>query len=849
MKKISEDSGKANRQFNAPVGWLLGRQLVAGLKFIAVYSLFGPKLDSKDWMSAEPIKVHEHESEDGEFWFDYIADSGDGQKAVYNIAYLCQGDLWLRKADGKQRVELKPSADASRLPRGRFLFVGGDAAYHISDYETLSGRFRDPFNWAFESRTKNDGAPPDQRSIYAIPANHDYYDAIDGFNRQFRKPLISSDSDLGPQLQLDGFCRAQDASYVALKLPFDWWFWGLDTQAGAIDFRQKTFFRSLFSSDSNSRGTPDDSNYQPPNKLIVATPEPSTAYRRWIDDQAELVKTFESLELDRAFLLCNDGKLPEGHCRLDISGDMHHYARYWGSDADGERTAQSRENYASVIAGGGGAFLHPTHTHGDGITESRLYPDIVQSIGLFVSRLLNPWNIARGGYIWAVGGLLSLLLYFAGSIPDSTWSLVPIVADDARPLSQQDGTFVTSILAALQKDLSVPELKQGARTISNFPYIPDLLIAIAVIGGFAYWAVRCARRKAGLRIETKEWNILKACLGLAGLIAIALVITLILTPKESIPHPLLASFLGVSFIVGGILAIVLTRLYINLVFVRFKSLSDPGGAQDSSRQFSIRYWIEQFIFWDYLPSWILMISAIFNVLFGLWRYGVYKAAVTFSDSVFIVVLALVIFGLIAYAAGIGGIGLERRARIMILLIGFWHLVLQLFSSVLLVAHHDAPTIAFALVTLTAATVGIGFLVPHMMDRYPKFKDQQVIAAFLLVSWLAIGSGELFFALAGNAAAEVSAGRMAAAFLTGSMLSCVWFGWYLAVASTYRGHYNETGGGARSDRYRHIVRFKLEADRLTGHVIGINQPVSDFDPENLPTFDLVDVFSIAVNNKK
>jgi hypothetical protein len=849
IEKIAVGSTEGGRRFKGPVGWLLGRQLLAGLKFIAIYSLFGPKLDPKDWMTAEPIKLHENDSEQGEFWFDYIADTGDGQKAVYNIAYLCSGDLWVGEEAGKPQVKLRQSAGSNKLPRGRFLFVGGDTAYHISDYETISERFRDPFNWAFKSRAANEGIAPDKRPIYAIPANHDYYDAIDGFNRQFRKPVLSF-GEAGPQLELDGFSREQNASYVAIKLPFDWWLWGLDSQNGAIDFRQQAFFRNLSASDSNPHEIPNGNAYNPPKKLIVATPEPSTSYRHWIDERADLVKTFESLGLDCAFLERNDGRLPESHCRLDLSGDIHHYARYWGrGPEEPERTPQSRENYASVVAGGGGAFLHPTHTHGDGITESRLYPDILQSVSLFVGRLLNPWNIARGGYIWAVGGLLSLLLYFAGTIPDSTWSLVPLVSADARPLSLAAADPSTAILAAIQRDLSVAELKPGAQAIDTIPYLPDLLIASTVIGLYLFCALRCARRKSERRLEIKDWKVLKGVLVASGVLAIALVLTLIFCTKSSIPHPLFASLLGIAFLAGGILAIVVTRLYTNLVFDRFKSLSDSdANPEESSRRFSLRDWTENVMLWDYLPSWVLMISAFLSVLFGLWRYGIYKAAVTFSDSVFIVVMVLVVVGLIVYAGGVGAAGLNRRAKLIMLLIGFWHLVLQLGSAAFLVANNDALTTVLVLAAVVGLTLGVSFLVPWLMNRYPQFNDQNSIARFLTLCWLVIGFGCLTFAFTGDAAGEVSVGRMAGAFMTGTVFSCVWFGWYLAVSSACRGHYNEAGGGARADRYRHMVRFKLERDRLTGYVIGIDRPVSDFDPGNLPAFELVDVFTVAVTKK-
>jgi hypothetical protein len=116
------------------------------------------------------------------------------------------------------------------LPRGKFLFIGGDTSYHIADYPTLVRRVQSPFWWAY--RDLNPGVLDKQllddprRPIFGIPGNHDYYDALDGFNRQFRRPCSeecqpNSEKDL-PQLSIPSFKRIQQGSYVALKLPFNW---------------------------------------------------------------------------------------------------------------------------------------------------------------------------------------------------------------------------------------------------------------------------------------------------------------------------------------------------------------------------------------------------------------------------------------------------------------------------------------------------------------------------------------------------------------------------------------------------------------------------------------------------
>ncbi|MEI7672648.1 MAG: hypothetical protein WCK00_11095, partial [Deltaproteobacteria bacterium] len=347
FSKFFGDS-EAKREFKPPVGWLLGQQLLAGIKWIALYSAYGEKLDFRDWMQGD-VKTDFSDPKEGEeeFWFDYIADTGDGQKATYCVAYLCHGDLFLPMNDrspGPGQVSLSKE-NGYCLPRGKFLFVGGDTAYHIADLATLAELFQTPFNWAFDDRCD----PNDSdhvRNIYAIPGNHDYYDFLDGFNRQFRTPLApaclppNTYKQHGTQLRLKGFKTSQTASFLAIQLPWNWWLWGLDSQNGKIDKRQLAFFRGL-----NEGG--------PPKKLIIATPEPSTVFGKWAvpkpspneeTEKGEMIETFKKLNLTPSFLKHLNGTLAPDQCRLDMSGDIHHYDRYWGPHYD---TDTSRENYAS----------------------------------------------------------------------------------------------------------------------------------------------------------------------------------------------------------------------------------------------------------------------------------------------------------------------------------------------------------------------------------------------------------------------------------------------------------------------------------------------------------------------
>lgn len=496
--------------YKKPVKWLLGEQIIADLKLLVLYSMFGNKLDSRDWMTPEIIHflvpekkeappqitpdaaaaVSARAGADGEelkkeralleaiktielapgaaahgisaeeFWFDFLADTGDGQKATYSVAYICMSHLVLeKKADGthelsyvkSEDLDLPTGTDTTLLPRGRFLFIGGDTSYNIAEYSNLVERFQSPFCWAY-SRLKKEGsfsqAEIEQpRPLFGIPGNHDYYDALDGFNRQFRQPVTEkfgkSDGESRPEmLQIPAFRRYQQASYVALHLPFDWWLWGLDTESNELDFRQQEFFNALR----------DEFN---PQKLIIATPAPTTHFGRRAKPTDKLTEVFTGIGLEVPFISEEDIEksspeeqqkfrerstltLAQGKCRLDLSGDIHHYARYWGQTFDETREIAAKDakeevsvdiaavgqnsptNYASVMTGGGGAFFHPSDTDIKEIEERVLYPSRIVSRSAVLKKLFNPFSIANAGYVWVLGIIMSCLMFFAATIPQSS---------------------------------------------------------------------------------------------------------------------------------------------------------------------------------------------------------------------------------------------------------------------------------------------------------------------------------------------------------------------------------------------------------------------------------------------
>src|SRR6185312_9066667 len=385
------------RFFEKPVAWLLGLQLIGALKGALLYATYGKKLDPRDWMSANEISFDDETK--SEFWFDYVSDVGDGTKAMYSTAYVAMCRNLGTKLDATVTtlpansdeclVTTEPGPEFPyQLPRGEFLFVGGDTSYHTAAYMTLVNRFQHPFRYAYEDLAKHgliSNSDP-RRPLLGIPGNHDYYDQIDGFRRQFRTPTRKEgppppdrSTPENSQLSIPGFERVQEASYVALQLPFGWWFWGLDTEPNLIDRRQKAFFQGL----KGLKGK------FPPDKLILATCSPSTVCGQLAaPENYKVAKSMTELGVGTPFLPSADAagsssvdkssaaSLREEQCRLDLSGDVHHYARYWGptttgSSPRGDSTAPrpAADNYASVVSGAGAAFHHPTTTYDNEICE------------------------------------------------------------------------------------------------------------------------------------------------------------------------------------------------------------------------------------------------------------------------------------------------------------------------------------------------------------------------------------------------------------------------------------------------------------------------------------------------
>lgn len=792
------------RRWRSPVGWLLDRQLLASLRNIFLYTAFGHRIDPRNWMAAEEIELPTPEGAN-EFWFDYLADTGDGTRATYSVAYLAYSQLWIPQAGAAAgcRVKLDEDPEHSRcLPRGAFLFVGGDTAYHVADYETLTERFQQPFTWAFNDLEHRGRVDAERRPLFAIPGNHDYYDFLDGFNRQFRRPFNPEQSfaknEEGPQplLVVPGFKRLQGTSYVALALPFGWRLWGIDAESGEMDRRQKAFFQRIWQDKST-------------DKLIVATPEPVTVFGRYRRAHHYQAEAFEDLKLERPFLRGQGESLPAGKARLDIAGDVHHYARYWGTTMGAAAEKGPRTNYASVVSGLGGAFLHASSTDIGEIRAKVRFPEPRTALAASIRRLMNVWNILQGGRVWMAGALVASIVFLGGLVSESPQR------DVVAPLFKSLGFTVLApatpglprgVLSAAQGSLKVPADTDRHWSNPELWYLP-LLLAAVFLGILTQRRLKARSQRRGgeksIRVSSYRWPV-----AVAVLAALASVVFLSIkgpghykTLKPLASNLVMLLLLAISF--GG--------------FYWSRQYDDAMYRQARLRKLNG---------WDQTSFLALFAFAVLTGIFGVMRYGVDSLAVVAVDQWFILCVLGTLLGLPFFAASTGAALHPRWGKVGFFFLGLWHGMLQLMVPlVLVVTRRWWQGLAAALVT-AGITFTVGELVSRAALRDRDARDRFRVGALLLMIWLLLGAGLAVFAFTAKVAQRVNGPALLTATALGLVFSCIWFGWYLAVSLCFDGHNNEAGGGARIEQFKQFIRFRLTPEGLTGFVIGIDEPMED-----------------------
>ena len=310
---------------------------------VVLSSVFGAYADKREMQAAIRPPSHEYgPGDDGALWIDFVADLGDGFNSTYALASLL----------GRERLQLAGGDSLPELPRGRLLVMGGDQVYPSPTRADYENRFRGPYAAALPWAPP--GAGPD---LFAIPGNHDWYDGLTNFVRFF----------CGGR-RIGAWQTRQRRSYFALRLPHRWWLLALDIQLDTyIDDPQMDYFRGV--------------GLQPGDRVILVTGKPS-----WVKvGPGEVPESYSNLRYFKDRVVREAG----ADVAVTLTGDLHHYCRY-AADDDSQL----------ITAGGGGAYLFPTHTLPDQLAlpdepesyrQASCWPDPQRSARMAWGALKLPW--------------------------------------------------------------------------------------------------------------------------------------------------------------------------------------------------------------------------------------------------------------------------------------------------------------------------------------------------------------------------------------------------------------------------------------------------------------------------
>ncbi len=759
-------------KWDFPTAWLLGTRIIGSLRDIALSAVFD--IDPREWMTAHNIDhsvakhpATEHESEG--CWIDFLADTGDSARLVYQLAYLLQQPALSvytpRRAGDKQSEILKFTDGTPRpLPRGSLLIFGGDTAYPVATRDQLVARIRAPFIWARRKLESEHKAAPrtPEVPVVAVPGNHDYYNMLNGYQRQFRSLARDSTMDPAkqtPRLDVPGYSLAQQASYFVVDLPYDWQLWALDVERPnkGLDERQRDYF----------------ARQKPSKQRIVVTSRPAVVYHAISKHGCELAKTLDRLGMRPGF--DRDGELPADEIRLDLSGDDHTYERYWGSPPDAEPGAPShppsafqrrelpitetwiddttrgnevdaqdaataRKNYASVVSGLGGAFHHPGQIRFGEITPQAAWPSAEASARTIGERLIRPRKMFQAGAVGIIGIVVALLC---------TW------------LAYRSGSG-----NLLDVPFTIPHCPEHPLDeLTHLLAVASIALTIVAMGAIVYGAVMLGRH---------------------------------LAKPVANPDPPTCWW---------------ARLTHGFAYNRFSfwCLRWVGGNRRTAWSFLVT-----------LPAWLAAILLEIGAIVLLRRCPRFAEVNGEYVALYIVttVIMLIMFG---FAFGVGGARHHLIPRFVVGLVGLVVgalIVWTPYAFMRVVMQLDGGSGVAVLVVISYFAIRRGLLGTGYFSHNTKVR--RLLAALSFAALVTYFVGAAIVLRSDSELAHPWLGYAVTAFF-GAYFACLWVGWYFFVCLQFNMHGNEAGSAARVVGFAEFLRIKITPAALEVWVIAPEAP--------------------------
>jgi hypothetical protein len=302
----------------AMVRWFDPHQLVDTAARVVTSGVWSSYVDTRELQALAPARSYDHSGEP-HLWVDYVADLGDGWNSTYTVATLLAQD----------ELELGSSDVIGSTERGRVLIMGGDQVYPVPKRSEYDNRLIGPYRSALPC------VPAEAPHLFAIPGSHDWYDGLINFTNVFCR-----------ERSIGAWRTTQTRSYFAIQLPHRWWVWGVDMQFGDyLDEMQLEYFAGIV-----------DEKMEPGDSIILCMAKEVESGRK----SDEVASDRDLGYLERTIIEPAGGRI-----MLYLKSGRHYYCRY-------EEDGGSRQ---LVTAGGGGAFLHPTH---DLPERSDPHPDVTE---------------------------------------------------------------------------------------------------------------------------------------------------------------------------------------------------------------------------------------------------------------------------------------------------------------------------------------------------------------------------------------------------------------------------------------------------------------------------------------
>jgi hypothetical protein len=482
------------------VVWFGARSFWGHLRHFLAAAIATEDIDSRDWMNPDrPEDLGDRVAEvlggkvgqpsltaalGRDLWIDYVSDTGDDVSVSAAVARLIVENYELPDPE-------RPGATLT-APRGDILLFGGDTAYPVATAQEIANRVLVPFNRALERVA--DGK---SRVLLGIPGNHDWYDGLDGFGRMFRRrepglddprpsmfgisrkmlehytewarELVRGGKIEKPRsLVLSGYTPLQNASYFVLPMSPTVHLYAVDRQLKTIDSQQRRFHFDWY-------------REHPEAAAWVLLPDPLYRFGGASRTGTQMV---QALGLDFA-----------SRPHFLLSGDVHHY----------ERLAD--DGLLHVIAGGGGAFLHPAPMFEGRLRAELRWPNARQSRALLRQ---VPWKIARGrsGFLphWALAAVFAPAM--AASAPEQLhlFVIVPLTVTlvigtvylfiggiRRRPRSVAALAYATAAITAgipiassllLNRLLFALDFRPSAWVVAGITFLLTVFVAAGIFGAY-----------------------------------------------------------------------------------------------------------------------------------------------------------------------------------------------------------------------------------------------------------------------------------------------------------------------------------------------------------------------------